>query len=286
MNVAATRSKGVMDKQDFTFTDDPAGDALLDLHFNESTFGLAEFSEVVDRRFAGRTGLRCLEVGSGSGMLLARLGDRFPQHSWEGIEPLGQGFSRFGSSLDLVESKFALKIHHTTFEDFETTERFDFIFSLNVVEHVDSWRDCLAKMHALLRPGGVAAVLCPNYSFPYEPHYALPVILTKDLTRRVFRRSIARYDAKNDTGELWTSLNFIKKRTVIAFCRERGIPLSFDETIMTRMVDKLWTDDAFAARQRVLGAPAKLLHRLGVTRLVEAFPLNLLSPYVKILLTK
>ena len=55
---------------------------------------------------------------------------------------------------------------------------------------------------------------------------------------------------------------------------------------MTRMVEKLWKDDAFAARQRALAAPAKLLHRLGVTRLIEVFPFNLLSPYTKIILRK
>ena len=275
-----------MDKSDFIFSEDSTSADLVELHFNESTFGLAEFSRVIDEHFGGGRALQCLEVGSGSGMLLARMKDRYPAHSFEGIEPIGQGFARFGSSLDMVESKYALTIHHTTFEAFETTSAFDFIFSLNVVEHVDSWRTCLAKMHALLRPGGIAAVLCPNYSFPYEPHYALPVILTKDLTRKVFRGPIDRYDEKNGTSDLWTSLNFIKKREVIAFCRDHGIKLRFDEAIMSRMVEKLWTDEAFASRQRALAAPAKLLHRIGVTRLVESYPLNRLSPYIKILIEK
>jgi SAM-dependent methyltransferase len=208
--------------------------------------------------------------------------DRYPNCRWEGLEPLGQGFARVGSLLQEVKGKYDLVIHDTSLEAFETQRTFDFIFSLNVLEHVHSWRDCLAKMHALLRPGGIAVVLCPNYSFPYEPHYALPILFTKDLTYRVFQSRIARHDDRCRTHDLWSSLNFIKKREVIAFCRGRGIRLSFDEAIMTRMVEKLWADPRFAERQGGMSGPAKLLHRLGVTRLVENYPFNRLSPYQKL----
>jgi SAM-dependent methyltransferase len=273
-----------MEKSDFAAPTTPP--ELLELHFNESTFGLAEFSAVLDAHFEGRKGLRCLEVGSGAAVLLTRMKDRYPQHSWEGIEPIGQGFSRFEVSLDAIVKRHDLAIHRTTFEAFEAKEPFDFIFSLNVLEHVDSWRDCLSKAHAILRPGGLAVFLCPNYSFPYEPHYALPIVINKSITHRIFRRSIANYDRRHNTKQLWSSLNFIKKREVARFCRERGIKLRFDEAIMTRMVEKLWTDPAFAERQSVMAVPAKLLHRIGATRLVQSFPLNRLSPYSKIILEK
>ena len=59
------------------------------------------------------------------------------------------------------------------------------------------------------------------------------MILNKAITQRVFRRQIARYDEKQRTSDLWTSLNFIKKREVIAFCHERGFKLTFDEAITT-----------------------------------------------------
>jgi hypothetical protein len=35
-----------------------------------------------------------------------------------------------------------------------------------------------------------------------------------------------------------------------------------------------------------MAVPAKLLHRIGATRLVQSFPLNRLSPYSKIILEK
>lgn len=274
-----------MEKSDFAVASTPP--ELVDLHFNESTFGLTEFSRVFDERFGGSAERRSgLEIGSGAGFLLTRMKDRYPEHDWQGIEPIGQGFARFESALDVIAERYHLAVHRTTFEAFETSQRFDLIFSLNVLEHVDSWRDCLAKAHGLLRPGGAAVFLCPNYSFPYEPHYALPVIVNKAVTARIFRKQIAKYDEEHQTTDLWASINFIKKREVVAFCRERGIKLTFDDAIMTRMVEKLWTDDHFANRQRVLAAPAKLLHRLGVTRLLEHFPLNRVSPYSKIILER
>lgn len=273
-----------MERSDFVVPDSPEG--LTELHFNESTFGLTEFSQVLDERFGDAKPLACLEIGSGSGFLLARLKERYPMHRWEGVEPIGEGFARFEAARDAIAKRFDLNVHRTTIEEFATARRFDFIFSLNVIEHLGSWRDCLAKAHSLLAPGGAAVFLCPNYSFPYEPHYALPVIANKRVTHEVFRRAIDRYDAKHDTSDLWTSLNFIKKREVVSFCKERGIDVRFDERIMSRMVEKLWTDAHFAERQRLLSGPAKLLHRLGVTRLVESSPLRWISPYQKIIVTR
>lgn len=273
-----------MDATDFHFAELTPAD--LAVYFNESTFGLAEVSQVLEeRRFANAHGLKGLEIGSGVGILLARLKEQYPQHTWEGIEPTGPGFARSGAVLDRIQQKLDLSIHRTTFEDFSAPDAtYDFIFSVNVLEHMASWRDCIAKAFALLRPGGKAVFLCPNYSFPYEPHYALPIVLTKSLTARLFRGRIEAHDRKYDADDLWTSLNFIKKRDVIAFCRERSIPLSFDEAVVTRMVEKLSTDAAFAERQRVIAPAAKLLHQVGVTRLVETFPLRLLSPYAKIVI--
>lgn len=273
-----------MESSDFLFAE--VGVDHLGVHFNESTFGLTEFSRVLEERFASGKKLACLEIGTGSGVLLTRLKERYPQHSWQGIEPLAQGFSRFEPWREAVAKKFSLDLHRSTFEEFETDQSFDFIFSLNVLEHMDSWRDCIAKAHGLLRAGGAAVFLCPNYSFPYEPHYALPIVLTKDLTARIFRRQITKFDEKLQSADLWTSLNFIKKREVVAFCREKGIALTFDEAILTRMVEKLWTDPEFAARQSRVAMPAKVFHRAGVTRLIERSWLSQLSPYVKIIVSK
>lgn len=271
-----------MNKEDFLDADTPSD--LVDLHFGESTFGLVEFSKVLEDRFSGATHMRCLEVGSGAGFLLTRLSRHFPQYRWEGIEPIGQGFSRFRAASEAICARYELNIHRTTFEEFESKDTFDFIFSLNVIEHVDEWRDFVVKAHSLLSPRGVAVFLCPNYTFPYEPHYAIPIVLNKSLTARVFRRYIADYDRRNDTTDLWASLNFIKRREVVDFCRKKHIKVSFDDSVMTRMVEKLWTDEHFAERQRLLATPAKLLHRMGVTRLLEHFPLNRVSPYSKIVI--
>lgn len=268
------------------FIVDGANNDLAELHFNESTTGLAEFSAVLDRELPGDRALSCLEIGSGSGILLARLKERYPQHRFKGIEPVSMGFARFEASVNAIQQKYGLEVVRTTFEAFADEGPYDFIYSLNVIEHVASWRDAMRKMHRLLAPGGVGVFLCPNYSFPYEPHYALPLVLGKDLTHRIFRKRIAAHDARHETHDLWESLNMIKKREVMSLAKAHGIEVAFDEGIMTRMIEKLWTDENFARRQAGLAGTAKTLHRLGVTKLVESFPLNLLSPYMKVLVKK
>ena len=50
------------------------------------------------------------------------------------------------------------------------------------------------------------------------------------------------------------------------------------------MIEKLWTDEAFAERQKYLAGVAKLFYRLGVTKLFRIWPLSLLVPYQKIVI--
>ncbi len=257
---------------------------LFDLHWGESEFALREVVGTLSQRFGKAGAYRCLEIGCGAGLLLARLRARYPAAVWEGIEPIGQGFARFETALDKLSSRYQLTIHRTSLEAFPEDRKFDFIFSVNVFEHVDSWRDCIAKAHRMLAAGGTLMILTPNYTFPYEPHYGLPVVLNKETTAKVFAKEIADYDARNKTAGLWQSLNFIKKRDVMAFCERNSIPLDFDEHVIDHMIEKLWTDEAFAQRQKHLAGLAKLLYRFGITKLFRLWPLSLLVPYQKIVI--
>ena len=53
--------------------------------------------------------------------------------------------------------------HLTTFEQFDTNERFDIILMLNLIEHVADPVAVLRKAKELLRPGGRIWIKTPNY---------------------------------------------------------------------------------------------------------------------------
>ena len=56
-------------------------------------------------------------------------------------------------------------------EDFEYDHKFDFIFSINVMENLKDPYSVLIQMNSALKFGGKYRFFCPNYDFPYEPHF-------------------------------------------------------------------------------------------------------------------
>jgi SAM-dependent methyltransferase len=156
---------------------------------------------------------RLLEIGSGIGLLsnqLARSGINVTS-----IEPSSEGFETmqqlqrvvashpdFGriDNIEIVESKF---------ESFDTNDRFDYIFCFNVLEHVEQPEEFIAHALSLLTDNGVFRFVCPNYQFPYEGHFNIPIVVNKKITHRVFSRRINSLEVQNAHG-LWESLNWIK----------------------------------------------------------------------------
>jgi 2-polyprenyl-3-methyl-5-hydroxy-6-metoxy-1,4-benzoquinol methylase len=65
-----------------------------------------------------------------------------------------------------------LKIYKTTLEQFSSKEKFDFIFSMNVLEHVDNIeKHILCCIKFLKDENSLLFIQCPNYTFPFEPHF-------------------------------------------------------------------------------------------------------------------
>jgi len=250
----------------------------------EAAFGLREIGPEVDRL---PEGARLLEIGCGTGYLLAQLSSRRPDIALTGLEPIGKGFAKFETTLTSIESAFSnLKIHRLPIERFSPAEAeagFDLIISVNVFEHLDDWREATDRALALLKPGGRMIVLCPNYSVPYESHFGIPIVFSPAVTRRLFDRRIRQVEKQADADGLWLSLNFITAPALQRHCRGRQIALEFDRDVMARMLERLDTDPEFAARQATVAGIARLLRRLGLGRLLSWLP-PAFSPYMKAVL--
>ena len=61
---------------------------------------------------------------------------------------------------------------------------------MNVMEHVEDPALAVDRLTAMLVPGASYRFLCPNYLFPYEPHFNMPTFGSKALTERLMRRRI------------------------------------------------------------------------------------------------
>ncbi|WP_029031133.1 class I SAM-dependent methyltransferase [Salinarimonas rosea] len=247
----------------------------------EAGFGLREIRDEIERLPAGA---RVLEIGCGTGCLLARLSVLRPDLAFEGLEPIGKGFAKFEHALTQVaESYRGIRIHRAPIEGFGLEPgagEFDLVFSVNVFEHLTDWRQALDRSVALLSPGGRMLVLCPNYAFPYESHFGIPIVLGPGPTRALFRRRIERLERELDAASLWDSLNFITIPAVRRHCRARGVSVTFDRGIMERMLARLDNDPEFARRQGAMANVARLLVRMRIARLLQVMPADI-APYMK-----
>lgn len=248
----------------------------------EALFGFSHLQKIIG---ALNPNSDILEVGCGSGILTAMLAETYSEHNFVGIEPFGDGFSKF-KSINNVVQQTGVNLLHQRYESHKA--KYDIIYCVNVFEHVNDWRHFLSWAYHNLKANGIFFVLCPNYGLPYESHFKIPILINKELTFQVFNRHIKKIEAKNHCRGLWKSLNFVKKRDVINFCNQNfsnaGFKLHDDIKIIDGMIKRLSEDTEFRKRQFTIGMIASFLRHTGLLYVLKKFPNKL--PYMKLIFIK
>lgn len=194
------------------------------------------------------TGASILEVGGGTftlGCMLAEEG-----FAVTSIEPVGDGFGEFRALADIVlaTAKARPGIAAVRGEDFVSDQRFDFAFSVNVMEHVESPQNVIARVMAALKPGASYRFFCPNYLFPYEPHFNIPTLFTKDITQFVFHQRIHNHPMPEPVGT-WGSLNWITVPKVRHIAHQEGLRMECNQRLFVEILERATQDEQFAARR-------------------------------------
>jgi len=101
-----------------------------------------------------RDGVSALEVGCGDGLSTERLLALFPR--MEIVEPASR-------NIELLRRRLPqARVHESLLEDFHSEQCFDFIFFLNVIEHVEDPVSSLCQLTRLLRDEGLIFISAPN----------------------------------------------------------------------------------------------------------------------------
>jgi SAM-dependent methyltransferase len=235
-------------------------------------------------------GASILEVGGGIFLMscqLAREG-----FAITAIEPTGVGFGAFE---ELGEVILALatrdgavpKVVRCKAEEFRSDGLFEFAFSVNVMEHIEAPDLAIERISASLSPEGCYRFLCPNYLFPYEPHFNIPTFGSKALTERLLRRRIQRDTKTDDAAGLWKSLNWITvpqvRRMVSA---DASLAIAFERRTLASMLERAVGNVEFAKRRSAWMVTA--IKMLRATRLLRFAPLvpATCQPVMDVRLTK
>jgi SAM-dependent methyltransferase len=245
-------------------------------YIGDALFGYKCIQPYLENLTAGAV----LEVGSGPCILLSQIKTRYPALRLFGIEPIGSGFEKSRESAELLKESYQLSLFEGGYEEFDSPEQFDLIFLINVFEHLPNWRHFLGFVEQKLKRDGKCVILCSNGGFPYEPHFAVPIIWNKPLTYFFFKQRIARREARDRSHGLWDSLNLVSLREVWNELKSSDLELSCHNHIMEELIARIGYDRQFSQRQRLLGVVARGLAQMGVTQLFRLGPLRFVQPYL------
>lgn len=220
---------------------------------------------------------RILEIGAGVLLLGCHL--QREGYAVTAIEPAGCGFSHFDRLRKIVleyasEGDFAPAFFTTSAEDLDFESDFDFAYSINVMEHVGNVALVLRRVLSAIRPGGRYRFLCPNYMFPYEPHFNMPTLFSKVLTEYILGKWIRSSRRIVDPQGLWMSLNWISVPHVRHICRdELGVEPVFDGSVLYRFIKRALYDSEFQNRHGSLILNVlQTMDRMGMTRFSMRVP--------------
>ena len=188
---------------------------------------------------------KILEVGGGIHLLTSFLSKDYDITS---IEP--GGFKGFTDELrNKILNQHKLKVHTTTVENFTTDTKFDFIFSMNVLEHTDDIKQhFISCMNLLKDEHSLLFIQCPNYAFPFEPHFYkwfipfFPNFTFAVLRRKNLIKELGKDRYENILNNLNFDCNFFKIKKI-------NIPIKFIHPL-SDIFDRIDQDSVF--RERLL----------------------------------
>ncbi len=214
-----------------------------------------------------------LEVGGGILALAIQLASEgFKVTS---VEPVGEGFTGISHIMSIF-SKIArtenvtFKLVESPIEDCAFDHKFDFIFSINVMEHLKDPYAVLIQMNNALKVGGKYRFLCPNYDFPYEPHFS------KWLWRR--RQNSFYLEATRANGlkihlteqkGLYDSLNFLTLRKLRSISRKNEITFIYNKFALRNLISRALDDSNLQKRHKGLTNAIKVLKFFGILKITE-----------------
>ncbi len=210
---------------------------------------------------------RILEVGAGYG--LASICLAMMEFDVTALEPGGLGFEKNrAASLSFAE-QCGVRLNHlmesAEVADFSKMEKFDLIISNNVLEHIPDFNTALTNLTGAINPGGIMIHSCPNYTFPFEPHFGIPLVpFMPRLTRHFLPKSVS-------TSGLWKSLNFINQSQVKRNAHANGMSCIFKAGTMSNSIKRINEDPQFAERHQIIARFVKI--RFVYVILVRLFSL-------------
>ena len=219
-----------------------------------------------------------IEVGSGIGLLslhLASLGFEVTA-----FEPQSSGFNQMNEMRSLISENWIPPVPKVDFreaileQESKLEKLADYIFAINVIEHVHDYEDLIAQAIKAKTQNATFRIICPNYSIPYEPHFNIPIVFNKAITKLIFGNKIRNSKIPN-SEEFWDDLSWPTQRGLRRLLKTYGWSVEFSHDATCEYLNRALTDFDFIARKGLFfGTLFRMIAQL--TKTVRFVPFSLL----------
>lgn len=223
-----------------------------------------------------KPGAEILEVGGGILALAIQLASEGFKVTT--VEPVGEGFNGISFIMKVfsniaIQENVTFKLIESPIERCIFETKFDFIFSINVMEHLNEPFLVLNQIKGILKKGGEYRFFCPNYDFPYEPHFGKILWKRKKGSFYLEFDRARRLELENmDSVGLYNSLNFITVAKLQAFSKETNLLLKFNSQAFYLLLQRSMNDPGLRARHRNFVPIVDFLSKNKFLGLSKLFP--------------
>lgn len=225
-----------------------------------------------------KDGATILEVGGGILALAVQLASE--GYIVTVVEPAGKGFTEISFLMQLYSDLAKLegleyKLINSRIEDCDFENQFDFIFSFNVMEHLHDPFAVTTKIMSSLGKQGRYRFFCPNYDFPYEPHFGKWMFLRKKRAFYLKQSTVSRSNiSMRDAEGLYETLNFLTLRKIRDYLRQNKIQFDVNSYGLYELMTRSLTDVGLQNRHLFLFKLVTLVKKIKLFELTKYFPVN------------
>ena len=217
-----------------------------------------------------------LEVGGGILALSVQLASEGFQIT--AVEPVGEGFTGISYIMEIFleisrNENLRIELIRHPIEACEFKGDFDFIFSINVLEHLKNPYLVMIQLVGILKKDGSCRIFCPNYDFPYEPHFQKWMYQRKN---SAFYLPLSKAKTSMIETSEWEgvhrSLNFTTLRKLERFLLQNNIRYLANKSALQNMVMRGAFDQELKNRHKLLASGIGVLFKLRLIRVTSLLP--------------
>lgn len=196
------------------------------------------------------------------------------------VEPIGEGFTGISYIVNIFleiarEEETSFTLIKSPIEDCTFDHKFDFIFSINVMEHLNDPYSVLIEMMDNLKTGCSYRFFCPNYDFPFEPHFGKWLISRSNKAFFLPRkRAASSLISENEIAGLYSSLNFLTLKKLKQSLKDTPIHLSANQNALYEVMNRSIYDSELEKRHKGLTRLVRVVFILKLHYLAKLVPVN------------